>query len=138
MLKLAFLLLEIIVPSPTPATTTTTTVDDEQSCDDGSSAWDSTDRPNWACTVEGCAPHEESCWEERVEHCFDPEGTDLGVCSYEVEKCNTTFECFDMWFFCTGVYHCDQPEVIGCSSGTCTTPDQGAGRDPNLDLTIQP
>lgn len=127
-LKLALLLFETLVVDPVPVATTD---DDELICDDGSSAWDSNDLPNWACTREGCSPSKESCWDERLDDCLDPNGADLGVCVYESDSCSSRFECFDLWLYCDGVYHCSQPEVVGCSAGTCTD----AAPPPVVDLT---
>jgi hypothetical protein len=113
--ELMFLVLDVLVPNPVSVT-----YEDEMVCDDGSSAWASSGEPNWACTRKGCTPHEEACWEGRLDHCFGDDGSDLGACVYSRKDCDTRLSCFELWFYCAGVYTCHEDAGIGCTRGTCT------------------
>lgn len=132
--QLALLLLEALAHGPTPGPAMAP-VETLVWCDDGSAPWHADGQPNWACTLQGCTPQAAVCWEERLDHCYDDEGRDLGECAYEFQKCDSRYSCFNLWLYCDGVYHCNTNEVIGCSSGSCTAastrPDgeELAGRD---------
>ena len=115
MLKLA-LLVWGLASQTVPAVATT----EESVCDDGSPAWDSQGQPNWSCTIEGCSPHEQVCWDYRLEHCFDETGRDLGTCTYQKDECSGRVACFNLWVHCGGAYVCHSDTVFGCTNGTCT------------------
>jgi hypothetical protein len=96
-------------------------------CDDGAPAWSDRGSPNWDCELHGCTPHEAICWSERLDHCYDVSGNDLGLCLFAVETCNSRFTCFDLWLYCPGQYECtDEDSWIGCTEGKCTTADSPA------------
>lgn len=126
-LKLVLLVLDALVSSPVapPAD------DDEMICDDGSPAWDSSGKPNWACMLDECSPHEDACWDDRLDHCYGYGGEDLGVCVLAREDCNSVLACFDLWLYCAGEYRCLESSAIGCTKGTCTT-DEAAKRNESL------
>lgn len=123
--KLVFLVFDALVSPSAPMISEY----DEMLCDDGSLAWD--EGPNWECTRDGCTPHDDVCWSDRLAHCRDRNGKDLGTCVYERDDCDTRWDCFNMWLYCAGKYECTESGGIGCLHGTCTT-DEAAAR---LDLT---
>lgn len=92
-------------------------------CDDGSPPQNRYGRINWSCTVNGCPPNADVCWEDRLDHCFDSSGKDLGVCNYLVSSCDSIASCLAMWFNCTGTWNCNKPTKLACKSGTCTIAD---------------
>lgn len=94
---------------------------DAELCDDGSAAWSDDDLPNWSCERHGCSADEGLCWDYRIDHCFTETGEDSGICLLDVEECTNRFQCFDLWLYCPGEYHCDDPGIVGCRHGTCTT-----------------
>lgn len=126
-LGLVLLVFDALVPSPASSTDD----DDALVCDDGSSPWDSNGRPNWACTRDGHSPHDDLCWNERLDHCYGDDGKDLGVCVFAQEECNSRLACFDLWLYCAGEYKCLESSVIGCTKGTCTT-DESSKPDESL------
>lgn len=124
-LKLVLFALDLLASPPAP----TVDDDDEMVCDDGSSAWDSSGRPNWACTRDGCSPHDDGCWDEQLAHCYGDDGKDLGVCVFAREDCNSVLACFDLWLYCAGEYKCLESSTIGCTKGTCVTDEASAKID---------
>lgn len=90
-------------------------------CDDNASAWDQYGMPNWACTIEGCSPHESSCWDYRLDHCYDDDGVDLGECAFQKSTCGNRLDCFNLWVYCEGSYECHSDTILGCTNGTCTS-----------------
>lgn len=116
MIELALLLLEVCASPPDLSPRTAPL------CDDGTRAWGRDRTPNWGCERWGCGPLESLCWSDRLDHCYDVAGNELGVCEYAVETCNSRFSCFDLWLYCPGEYQChDEDSWIGCTNGTCTT-----------------
>lgn len=95
-----------------------------QFCDDGSAPITRYGRPNWNCWLNGCSPRSEICWSDRLDHCFDTDGRDLGVCSYDVIHCEGYLSCFETWFTCTGEWGCDRLGSVGCKVGHCTITDK--------------
>lgn len=92
-------------------------------CDDGSAPKNRYGRPNWLCRIDGCGPQAELCWADRLDHCFDSAGNDLGVCVYTVIPCGSVFSCFELWFACGGTWECERPGTVGCKQGKCTIAD---------------
>ncbi len=127
MLELVFVVFAALISPPAASTVD----DDAPICDDGSSAWLSSDGPNWACTRDGCSPHEDACWSEQLAHCHDDGGKDLGVCVFARESCSSRLACFELWLYCAGEYECLESSTIGCTKGTCTT-DEASTRDESL------
>lgn len=121
MTSLVFLLWGVLSSSPA----VDSTADDRDLCDDDATAWDAEGWPNWACTIEGCTPHEQICWDHRLDDCYDEDGNDRGTCAYHETHCHTRLECFNLWVHCEGSYECHSDTAIGCTDGTCTTASQG-------------
>ena len=115
MIDLAFMLWGALV-----STSMASEEPEEPTCDDGSAAWDD-GRPNFSCTLSGCAPHDRECWDFRLDYCYDETGKDMGICSFSVETCSSILACFDMWLYCEGAYECTSDTSVGCTSGSCTT-----------------
>lgn len=91
-------------------------------CGDGSAPWQDDGSPNWRCIRDDCNASANLCWEDALDHCFDSEGIDLGVCTYSVSTCDSKVSCFDLWWNCKGEYEClDTESTLGCEDGTCTT-----------------
>lgn len=90
-------------------------------CDDGSSPFQSDGSPNWDCEIHECSPHEDLCWSERLDHCYDDNGDDNGVCGgEEVTTCKSKWSCFKLWVGCNGPYQCNSGVWYGCDDGQCT------------------
>lgn len=96
-------------------------------CDDGSPLYTPEGRPNWDCWLAGCTPHDDICWSDRLDHCFDEAGNDRGVCVYSTSRCDGVFSCYKLWFSCVGEYKClESGPIVGCKKGTCTLADKPA------------
>lgn len=132
--KLVLLMFDALLPSPASPIAD----DDEMICDDGSSPWDSSNSPNWACTREECTPHDDVCWDDRLDHCYDEQGKNLGVCVFARESCSSRLACFDLWLYCAGEYTCLESGTIGCTKGTCTTDEAGVRSNSLLALESAP
>jgi hypothetical protein len=92
-----------------------------RACDDGSSPWTATGEPNWDCEIDACSPHESTCWDERLDFCFDDSGDDAGICRWERQQtCDSVWKCFKLWANCNGRYTCKvSGSWVGCTEGTC-------------------
>lgn len=121
----ALILLGVLSPPHPSPQVFDVTAEDGLLCDDGSPGWISKDRPNWECTVEGCSPHHSICWDDRLTHCTDDSGADLGICTYDTQDCDSVLSCFELWFTCKGVYRCHTKTLVGCTDGSCSVDDGG-------------
>jgi len=91
-------------------------------CDDGSPVWTPDGGPNWDCELAGCSPHEQVCWSDRLDVCFDESGDSNGVCKFaEPQKCDSRWSCFKLWASCDTEYTCEKPVGWGCGGGTCAS-----------------
>lgn len=91
-------------------------------CDDGSSPRLPDGSPNWNCTIEGCSPHDMTCYEERLDHCRDEAQPAVDHCRYQTTECKSKIACFDLWLGCPGEYKClDEESWIGCNHAQCKT-----------------
>lgn len=92
-------------------------------CDDGHAIFEPDGSPNWDCELQGCSPHEALCWSDRLDHCYDENGDENGMCGgKKVTPCNSRWECFKSWANCTGEHTCDDTSGwLGCPKGACTT-----------------
>ncbi|MFV8750933.1 hypothetical protein ACNOYE_10350 [Nannocystaceae bacterium ST9] len=88
-------------------------------CDDGSLLIRPDGSVNGRCMIDGCRFGSKVCWSERIEHCFDDEGLDIGVCLLEDTKCDTVLACAWDFAFCDGEYECLVPALVGCQEGIC-------------------
>jgi hypothetical protein len=93
---------------------------DEPVCDDGSSPYDKNGRPNIRCEIDGCSVIDRMCWSERLNYCYDDNGSDNGFCGLYEMECHNGLSCSGMWLACVGQWACEDPHWWGCGEGSCT------------------
>lgn len=92
--------------------------DDTKICDDGSSPWEENGQPNWRCTLDGCLPLSQVCWEERLDICYE----DGVFCDISDITCEGLWDCFVLAIECDGKMTCtSEPECL-CETAVIWSP----------------
>ncbi|PRQ07570.1 hypothetical protein [Enhygromyxa salina] len=89
-------------------------------CDDGSALINPRGDINKRCVLDGCSIASQSCWDYRLEHCYD-NGVLNGQCELASETCTNTPACLHLMAFCSGTFECANDDIW---SGWCVCEEE--------------